>query len=61
MLGTNDALLARVTAATGGLVSPTPTQVITAAPGTAHATWPLATVLIPLALALTLADVALRL
>jgi Mg-chelatase subunit ChlD len=61
MLGTNDALLARVTAATGGLVSPTPTQVITAAPGTAHATWPLATVLIPLALVLTLADVALRL
>jgi hypothetical protein len=35
--------------------------VITAAPGTAHATWPLATVLIPLALVLTLADVALRL
>ena len=60
-LGPNDALLARLAAATGGLVSPTPAQVITAAPGTAHATWPLAVLLIPLAIVLTLADVALRL
>jgi len=35
--------------------------VITAAPGSAHATWPLAAILIPLAIVLTLADVALRL
>jgi hypothetical protein len=35
--------------------------VITATPGSAHATWPLAVLLIPLALALTLGDVALRL
>jgi hypothetical protein len=59
-LGTNDVLLARLAGATGGLVGPTPAQVITAAPGTAHATWPLAIVLIPLAIVLTLADVALR-
>ena len=60
-LGANEPFLARLAATTGGLVSPTPAQVISAAPGTAHATWPLAMVLIPLALLLTLADVALRL
>ena len=59
--GTNDALLQRLATSTGGLVSPTPAQVITATPGTAHATWPLSLLLIPLALLLTLADVALRL
>jgi hypothetical protein len=60
-VGPNDALLARVTAATGGRVSPTPAEVIAAAPGSAHATWALSILLIPLALALTLGDIALRL
>jgi Mg-chelatase subunit ChlD len=60
-LGPDDALLARVTSATGGRVSPTPAEVITATPGSAHATWALSVLLIPLALALTLGDVALRL
>ena len=60
-LGANGALLGRLAAATGGLVSPTPAQVITAAPGSAHATYALSMFLIPLALLLTLVDVALRL
>jgi len=60
-LGTNDALLARLATTTGGLVGPTPAQVISATPGTAHATWALSLLLIPLALILTLSDVALRL
>jgi hypothetical protein len=60
-IGTNDVLLARLAARSGGLVSPTPAQVITATPGSARATWPLSVLLIPLALALTRADIALRL
>ena len=54
------ALLARVAAATGGAVDAAPAAVVAARPGTRRERRPLATPLAALAIALVLADVALR-
>jgi len=58
--GPDRALLERLAAATGGRVDPTLDDVLAAPAGVARRTVPLDGVLIPLALALVLADVALR-
>jgi Mg-chelatase subunit ChlD len=54
------ALLERVAALTGGTVDPEPTAVLAARPGVAREVIPLAGILIPLALAFLLADIAVR-
>ncbi|MCC6765838.1 MAG: VWA domain-containing protein [Deltaproteobacteria bacterium] len=59
-VATNAALLSAVAAATGGAVDPEPARVFAARPGVRHETLPLDGVLAPLALALVLADVAIR-
>ncbi|MGH7893950.1 MAG: VWA domain-containing protein, partial [Candidatus Binatia bacterium] len=56
----NVALLRRVAALTGGAVAPEPTAVLAARPGVRREVIPLAAILVPLALAFLLADIALR-
>ena len=58
--GPNLALLARAAALTGGRVDPRPAEVVAARPGVGRRSVPLAGLLVPLALALVLADVAIR-
>jgi hypothetical protein len=59
-LGPAHALLAELAARTGGRVDPEPAAVLAARPGMARESQPLAPVLVPVALLLVLADVALR-
>jgi len=59
-LGPNAALLERVAALTGGRVGPEPADVVAARAGVRRRALPLDGVLVPLALVLILADVALR-
>ena len=56
----NLALLRDVTRATGGAVEPAPADVLSARPGVRHETVTLAWLLVPLAIALVLGDVAIR-
>jgi Ca-activated chloride channel family protein len=58
--GPNRALLEQLAAETGGRVDPAPADVLRARPGTRRRSVPLDGLLVPLALALVLADVALR-
>ncbi|HLY36980.1 MAG TPA: VWA domain-containing protein, partial [Candidatus Binatia bacterium] len=58
--GPNRALLERLAALSGGAMSPAPADVLRARPGVRRRLVPLDVVLIPLALGLVLADVALR-
>lgn len=59
-VGPNRTLLARVAEMTGGRLDPDPADVVRARPGTARRAVPLDTWLIPLAIALVLADVWTR-
>jgi Mg-chelatase subunit ChlD len=59
-LGPNHTLLAALAAATGGRVDPLPADVLAAPPGAVRERRPLAGLLVPLVLALVLADVAAR-
>ena len=58
--GPNRALLAEVAALTGGTLDPAPTNVLRARPGTRRRRTSLDGLLVPLAIVLVLADVALR-
>ncbi len=58
--GPNTRLLEQLARATGGTVDPDPSAVVAARPGMRRERVPLTPVLVPLALALVLADVALR-
>ena len=58
--GPNLALLARAAALTGGRVGPHPADVVAVRPGVGRRSVPLVGLLVPLALALVLADVAVR-
>lgn len=58
--GANTRLLEQLARATGGAVDPEPARVLAAAPGITRERTPLTPVLVPLALALLLVDVAVR-
>jgi secreted protein with Ig-like and vWFA domain len=59
-VGPARALLAELATRSGGQVDPEPSSVLSARPGSARETRPLAPLLVPLAMMLVLADVALR-